>query len=160
MQDKIWTKAEKDSAGLAQYFETHRTAYQWKERADAIVVSCDKYENAVIAKGMFSKEVTADEIKKAIADKGLVDVKEGAFEKDNTVFPKGFDFAVGTSNIIEIDGQYTVVYTKEILPAGAKSLGETRGKVISKYQDYLEEEWITSLKKRYPVKVIKKSLKK
>ena len=160
MQDKIWTKAEKDSTGLAQYFEEQRAKYQWKERADAIIVSCDKRENTVLAKKMFSKEVTADEIKKAIADKGLVDVKEGAFEKDNSVFPEGFNFDVGVSDIIEKDGQYTVVYCKELLPAGAKSLAETRGKVISKYQDYLEKEWITQLKKRYPVKVIKKSLKK
>jgi len=160
MQDKIWTKAEKDSTGLVAYFAQHASEYQWGKRANAIVVSCDKRENALLAKNMFGEEVMSDSIKKALSDKGLVDVKEGAYETSNTIFPKGLAFEKGASDIFENNGQFVVVYIKELLPAQPKKMAETRGKVISKYQEYLEKIWIAKLKKQYPIKINKKSLKK
>lgn len=39
------------------------------------------------------------------------------------------------------------------LPAGPKTLDETRGPVASKYQEQLEKEWIESLRNRYSVTV-------
>ncbi len=159
MQTKIWDKAEKDSVGLAHYFEKHQKEYQWKERADAIIVTCDKMENAVVAQNMFETD-TVESIKKQLANTGLVDIKEGAFEKDNSVFPEGLEFKKGVSKIFTVDNHFVVTKIKDLLPAGPKTLQETRGKVISKYQDHIEAEWLKSLRNRYSVVVNKKTLKK
>jgi peptidyl-prolyl cis-trans isomerase SurA len=48
----------------------------------------------------------------------------------------------------------------EILPAGQKSLDESKGYVVADYQDALESKWVEQLKEEYKVNVRKKTLKK
>ena len=52
-----------------------------------------------------------------------------------------------------MDGSVIIVDILEILPRQRKQLSETRGKVISDYQDYLESSWVSELKKKYNVKL-------
>ena len=47
----------------------------------------------------------------------------------------------------------------EIKNDGVKVLNEARGLYISDYQEYLEKEWLKSLKKKYKIRVKKKLLK-
>jgi peptidyl-prolyl cis-trans isomerase SurA len=47
---------------------------------------------------------------------------------------------------------------KEFLPAGPKTLEETRGPVASKYQEELEKMWIQELESKYSVKVNTESI--
>ena len=58
------------------------------------------------------------------------------------------------------DGSKNKVYivTDSILPAGRKELRETLGPVTSDYQDHLENQWIESLKLKYPVVLNEKAL--
>jgi len=44
-----------------------------------------------------------------------------------------------------------VVQIYGFLPSGPKSLEETRGPVASKYQEILEQRWISDLESRYDV---------
>jgi peptidyl-prolyl cis-trans isomerase SurA len=46
-----------------------------------------------------------------------------------------------------------VIEIHELLEATHKVLNETRGKVISDYQNELEAEWIAALKKKYKVSI-------
>ncbi|WP_258928901.1 hypothetical protein [Flavobacterium davisii] len=41
----------------------------------------------------------------------------------------------------------------KILPAKQKELEETKGKVISDYQQYLEDNWVSELKKEFKVNI-------
>jgi peptidyl-prolyl cis-trans isomerase SurA len=52
-----------------------------------------------------------------------------------------------------------VVKVNAFLPAGPKTLDETRGPVASRYQEQLEREWIESLKVRYAVTVNESAMK-
>ncbi len=38
MDEEIWSKASTDSTGLKQYFNANKEDYQWKERADVVVL--------------------------------------------------------------------------------------------------------------------------
>ena len=40
-------------------------------------------------------------------------------------------------------------------PAGAKELSECKGKVISDYQQYLENHWVDELKKEFTININK-----
>jgi peptidyl-prolyl cis-trans isomerase SurA len=48
---------------------------------------------------------------------------------------------------------FVVVQIYDFLPAGTKTLEETRGPVASKYQEVLEQRWIADLESRYPVNI-------
>jgi len=160
MQNKIWEKAELDSIGLVNFFENNRNNYQWKERVQAKIITCDKVENAKKAINLLKNDVAVEEINKQLAENGIVDIKEKAFEKTDAIFPKDFIFKKGISEVLQVDKQFMVVAIDETLPAQAKELTETRGRVISDFQDYIEKNWIAELQNRYPVTINKKSLKK
>ncbi len=81
----------------------------------------------------------------------------GMYEKSEGVVPtrfweKGFH--------LEITESFAKGYfVHDIIPAQSKSLSEVRGKVVSDYQEYLESEWVKSLKTKYPLKVNSKAWK-
>ncbi|HUR11749.1 MAG TPA: hypothetical protein VM012_10295, partial [Flavitalea sp.] len=54
----------------------------------------------------------------------------------------------------ETDNSLTFAYIVHMYPDRQKrSFDEARGFVMNDYQNYLEENWIVQLKKKYPVKV-------
>jgi peptidyl-prolyl cis-trans isomerase SurA len=54
---------------------------------------------------------------------------------------------------VQKDGRHYAVIIDKTLPAGPKTLAEARGQATSDYQTYLEKEWITQMRQKYPVKV-------
>ncbi len=48
----------------------------------------------------------------------------------------------------------------ETIPPEPKLLSEAKGYHIADYQQFLEENWVRELRKKYPVKVNKKLIKK
>jgi peptidyl-prolyl cis-trans isomerase SurA len=54
---------------------------------------------------------------------------------------------------LEQDGRAYFIQINKILPPGYKNLNETRGVATSDYQNYLEKQWVTELRQRYPVVV-------
>lgn len=77
-------------------------------------------------------------------------VEEGIFELGE--LPGNIKWGEG---LYEVDsaGRFYMVEVKEALPSGYKTLDEIRGIVISDYQNFLEKNWITELKAKYPVTI-------
>jgi hypothetical protein len=65
----------------------------------------------------------------------------------------------GIYQVGQVGGDFVVVKVNAFLPAGPKTLDETRGPVASRYQEQLEREWIESLKVRYAVTVNESAMK-
>ena len=111
----------------------------------------------MIAKYGKKKKFNKEEIIKRLCPDdttaSCVVIEEGKFEKgmntyvDDTAWKKG----LGTNN--EKDGQVVFVFIRKILPPTLKTLDETRGTVISDYQEYLEEQWVKELREKYKVVV-------
>ena len=81
-------------------------------------------------------------------------INSNIFEKGDNEHIDNVDWNVGVSkDIVLKDGSYILIDIKEVLSPTLKELHETRGKVISDYQNALEKEWLSQLKSKYSVKI-------
>ncbi|WP_375562378.1 peptidylprolyl isomerase [Bernardetia sp. OM2101] len=77
-----------------------------------------------------------------------LEITNGLFEKQAQPVLSKVDFKKGDYTVEE-NGRMYYVIVEEVEPARVKKLEETRGVVISDYQQFLEKEWITELRKKY-----------
>jgi peptidyl-prolyl cis-trans isomerase SurA len=160
MDEMVWSKAIRDTIGLKKYFDNNNN-YIWDERAVAKIYTCIDERVAkrtlyqVKRKNRYNKIDDNDILKKINYSSPLnLKIIEGKYIKGENTYLSSTEWKVGTSNLInDMDGSVIIVDILEILPRQRKQLSETRGKVISDYQDYLESSWVSELKKKYNVKV-------
>lgn len=155
MEKEIWNKAKQDTVGLKNYFEANRAKYQWKKRGDVLVASSAKEDIVKQARKMLKSEVAVDAIKEKFNKNGVVDImiKQETFEEGAENFPKGLELKEGISNVYKDKDHYFVNKVLKVMPAGAKTIDESRGKVINDYQQYLEDNWVSELKNEFKVTV-------
>lgn len=156
-EKKIWQVAAEDSLGLERYFKQAKYKYLWGERFQGWVIQCQSQEErdfvdqVLAADSQLPVEELKDRFK--IEFNRELTAQKGAFEKgdhplvDHLVWfgPKPTDFR---ENLHFIHGN-------KVEPQ-PKTLNETRGQYMADYQQYLENNWIRELRKKYRVKVNKK----
>lgn len=164
LQQKIWQKAEKDTLGLKSFYLKNKENYKWKKRVDVLVANCTRIEKAELVKKLMLEGLTKQEIKDKVNEGATIHVlfNEGVFEKNNPKLPHLDTYNVGVSKVITSSNKknFSVLKVKKVLPEQIKALEETKGKVISDYQSFLEKNWIKSLRKEHKVVIHKKVLKK
>ena len=62
-------------------------------------------------------------------------------------------FGTGVTSVVVKDKYYFVVNVKNTKEAEAKEFLDCKGKVISDYQQYLENNWVDELKKEFQISV-------
>lgn len=155
MEKEIWEKAKTDTVGLQKYYDGHVSSYQWKSRIDADIYSSTDEDAIKKARKLLKKGESADTIKGKLntPEKVSVMAKAGVFEQDSDVLPKQQQWKPGISDVIRDGNYYYVVKTNKVLPGGAKTFDEAKGRVINDYQQYLEGTWIGELRKEFSVQV-------
>jgi peptidyl-prolyl cis-trans isomerase SurA len=155
MEKEIWDKAKQDTLGLKKYYEANKAKYQWKNRVEVLVASSTKKDMVTSASKLLKNNTTADKIKESLNTKDIVNImiKEETVEEGTNNFPKNGTNKLGVSDIYQDKEFYFVNKVKKIMPAGAKTLEEARGRVINDYQQYLEDNWVSELKKEFKVSV-------
>ncbi len=157
---KVWSKAIKDTTGLEKFYKANTNNYLWKvDRIDASIFT--SHDEKAIKQ---AKKLVAKAAKKGYSDKDILEI----VNKDTTLLSVvSGDFIKGENNLLDnttwekgvkatsVDGNgvHTFIVVHEIIPPGPKSLDEARGLVTADYQNYLEKQWIQSLKKKYEVKI-------
>lgn len=162
----VWSKAVTDSAGLIDFYESHKEKYKWNKRADAIVFSALNEKIAEATKALLKAQdsidvsAVADEINKSSQLNLKYELKK--YEKgDNEVIDQ-VEWVAGISKNIEKDGRVSFAYIKAVLQPMSKTIEDSKGIITSDYQEYLEKKWIAELKENYSYKVdqaVLKSLK-
>lgn len=161
MQDKVWNKAVKDTAGLRAYFNANRESYQWPKRIDATIYECLTESIAMEVKTMLANDTINSKhvIEKINKDSELnLKVKMNKFDPEVTPSLKGQNLTSGVSKPYLFEGKYYVVKVNAELPVMRKEFNEAKGNATSDYQNFLEKNWLDSLQKKYKVKVNKKVL--
>ena len=163
--NNVWKKAVEDSAGLSNYFNENLSDYKWNERLDVSIFTCLNYNVSYKVRNQLYKLKRGlikdiDVLNKINSSSPLnVQLVSGQFSKnennivDQIVWKKGI-----SKSIKNDDGSYTVVFVHDILNARAKNLNETKGKVISDYQKFLDLTWIKILRAKYKVDLNKNLL--
>ena len=170
--EKVWSRAVKDTTGLAAFHMAHTDDFMWGARADIRAFICTdaslakKVRKAVkkgtdlsslaaeanalnplayrMEEGLFSKG------ENAWADRVLDDVANGV----SSMNPKGITFLEYTAGGDEV----ILVEVRELLDPRGKTLSEARGQVIAAYQDQLEADWIQELRAKTVIEVNLKAL--
>jgi len=158
----VWRKAKKDSVGQLQYFEDHKLEYQWKQRVDVEILATTKEDVVNELEKLMKEGKTGKEIKGLLnIDKEVnVLLTKGVFEINRSELPSGFLPNMGVSKIYTENESFIIVNVKEIIPQGPKTFDEIKGRVLSDYQTFIEEQWMEQLRAKYKVEINKKTLKK
>lgn len=155
--EKVWSKAVKDTLGLQKFFEMHRGDYRWDERANATVYSVRDKEEVQKVMTIIKAHDNAGDVAAQIKADSLLSVKiePDIFEKGDNKLLDQVDWKAGNIEVIQSDVEQLVSIVKinEVLEPAYKELDDSRGIVTADYQNHLEKEWIKALKSKYPVVV-------
>lgn len=153
--EKVWTRAVKDSAGLADFYEANKDQFMWAERAGYDIYTFEDMKAAKKAVKMLKKGKNQDDIRGAFSQVNALQVKieSGLKQRDDVPVLAQVAWEVGVSDPVEIDGQIKVVQIKEVRPPQHKEFNEARGIITAAYQTHLEKEWIAKLRANHTVKV-------
>lgn len=162
MEKEVWNAASKDSVGLENFYNEHKSDYVWKDRADAVIVSSASKSDIESVKKELENGKSVEDIMSAMNVGGKLNVlpTAGVFEAGNETLPDNFEFKEGVSKIYAHNDAFHVVKVNSVLPAGFKTLEEARGKVVSDYQNHIEANWVKELNNRFKVDINPSVLKR
>ena len=155
---KVWSKAVKDSTGSKEFYEKNKSSYMYEERADATVYSCTDEKVANKVRELMKKKKTEKEITDAVnKDSQLnLQVETKVFNKgENEFVDKNWNPGTSADIKSEKDKKTIIVVTNKLLKPEPKTYQDAKGMVTADYQTYLEKNWIASLKSKYPVNIDK-----
>jgi peptidyl-prolyl cis-trans isomerase SurA len=155
MQDQVWNKAVKDTAGLRAFFMENRGKYVWSQRLDATIYECKDEHVAVQVYGMLvsSDTITSKEVLDVInKDSELnLKVRMNKFEVAQTPSLKDRNFTQGLNPVYSMDGKWYVVKVAAVLAPGPKEFNEAKGLATSDFQAYLEKKWLEALRLKHKI---------
>lgn len=155
---KVWSAAVKDTLGLNSFYEKNKQNYLWDDRVEARIYKCKDKAIADKAKKMLNnkkKNYTSDDILKELnKDSQLnIQIESGKYLKGDHDLIDKVEWNPGTMKELTQDNQVILVFIDKLLKQEPKSLNEAKGLVTSDYQNFLEKQWIESLRAKYPVEV-------
>ena len=157
---KVWKKATSDTLGLDAFYEAYKMGNMWPDRAEAQIY---KSLNQKIAKSVYEmvdKGYSNDSIRSIVNNESQLNlvIEEGLFSVDDDELFSKVEWKRGLSEMVLLNNQYSFINITDILLPSPKSLDDAKGYYISNYQEQLEEEWIHSLRLKYPIIINKEVL--
>lgn len=160
---KVWSKAVKDTAGLREFYNKNKNNYLWGDRADVTTYRCTDEKIAAEVRKMLAKNKSEKEILETINKTSQLNlaVENVMFLKgENKNVDENWKEGIVSKNIKDDkDSKFLVIKVNKIIPKSPKALNEARGAVTADFQVNLEKEWIAYLKNKYPVKIDEAVLK-
>jgi peptidyl-prolyl cis-trans isomerase SurA len=160
MDQRVWSRAMADTTGLEDFYRDNRRDYMWGERTEAFIIECKKGVNVAgvlssnkkITKGKLDQE-SLNAIYCSTDTVPCITLSHHLVERGEIEMIDDRNGASGAGPVIQNGENSTFVIVKGVHSPEPKKLEEARGQITSDYQEYLESEWLKSLKEKYPVTV-------
>ena len=152
---KVWSKAVKDTAGLRDFYSKNKNNYLWEERAEVTMYSCANEKIAKEVRALLKKKKTEKEIVEAVNKTSQLNVAAESItylKGENTDVDANWKEGVVASDIKK-DNKVVVLVVNKLLAKTPKTIPEAKGIITADYQNYLEKEWLNYLKNKYTIKV-------
>jgi peptidyl-prolyl cis-trans isomerase SurA len=159
MDEKVWSRAVRDTIGLKAFFEQNAAKYQWEARADASIFRCHDASVAASVRSMLEAGDSVTQILSVINKENPLNlsVDNATYEKGDNKYLDAVPWTIGLAPEARENGTVVLVQIHRLIPASQKTLKEARGLVTADYQEYLERTWIEELRAKYPV-IVNKSV--
>ena len=162
---EVWDRAAKDEVGQRAWFETHKKDYAWSEPHYKGIAYHVKDKADVKAVKNCVKRLPFDQWTEALKQTFNPDsvirirVEKGIFKQgDNPTIDRMVFKVANADATVNPDYPIDAVYGKK-LKKKPEDYTDVRAQVIADYQEMLEQEWVASLRRRYPVKINEDVLK-
>jgi len=153
----VWSRAVKDTTGLRDYFNANPGKYMWDKRLHASVVTIlnPSEVDTEALRNMFTTGKSTEDILKEVNSDTLTNVliETNKFSEGDSPVVDKVKWKTGLSPLVDTPEGPAFVNGIEVLKPEPKTLDEARGLVTADYQTFLEEQWITELRAKYPVTV-------
>ena len=161
---EVWDKANKDTEGLAAYFKANKKNYTWDQPHFKGYVIYAKDEVSAKAAKQIAKSAAPDSVISYINQR--VNLDSVAYVRvERGLWTAGKKAAVDKYAFKNKNAEYTpseeypiVISVGKIIKA-PQEYTDVRGQVTTDYQDYLEKQWVTTLREKYPVEIFYEVLK-
>lgn len=158
----VWDRGNTDTEGQKEYFEQHRDKYTWSAPKYRMVIVSAMTDSIGRAAEQWLKEnpVEVDSLVQAIRTQFGRNIKA-----ERKIMAEGEDPIVdylgfGHKNPGKVGRWvYYFPYQMELLEQPSEPR-DVRGELVPDYQNWLEEQWIEQLRKKYPVEINKKEMER
>jgi len=165
--DKVWSKAVKDTTGLKEFHAKNEGKFMWEKRLDADIYYCQKDSiveplKKVLAKKLKKGKPEREELLKEFNSDSKLNlrIEEDQYEADDEKILEKVEWKKGVYGPYKDGENQILVLVKDVLAPASKTLKEARGLVTAEYQNHLEKEWIKELRGKYKFKANRELLSK
>jgi len=156
--NKVWNKAQEDTAGLQQYYQSQKNNFMTRQGIEARIYILKKKDGMKSLAAAYKKYNRSADFEKLIVDKfiskkdTLLSVRKGKWYRGDD---KGIDDLPWNKGYQEstMNGFSCIAVIDNIIEPRPLPFREVQGEMISGYQEYLESNWIKQLKEKYSVKI-------
>ena len=158
--DSVWEKASNDKAGLERYFRENVNNYAWGiPHYKGFIFYCKDKKIAQKTQKAIKKlpqDSIISYIKNINKDSLIIDFQYGLWTKGENQVIDNLGFGDKLVKFTPTQKYPHVFVFGKILKNLPDSYTDVRGAVTTDYQNYLEQEWVKYLEKKYPVKINQK----
>ena len=159
MDQKVWSKAAKDTSGLLSFYDENIDNYLFPNRIITKNYYCNsnnyKKIQKSILKGLSNEKMLSKFNKNSLLNLTIKDSIIYYEDTDEALYnrlinlDKGFIY----TNINEEDTNVEIIKIIDFLSPSPKKFKDIKGIVISDYQKHLEDEWLKILQEKYDVSI-------
>jgi peptidyl-prolyl cis-trans isomerase SurA len=159
MEQNVWAKSSSDFEGLEKFYSENIKDYMWDRRVHSLVYKTKDKKIAKKAFKLITKKKGAKLTQKEFESKfakdsdTLLTIHPFAATPDNLKLIGYETWENGLSAIKTTDEGYEFIRFIKLIEDEPKPLADIKGQVIADYQEYLEKEWIKSLREKHSIVV-------